>query len=332
MRHTGFEGDVMAWSFGAVDGVIGCPDFELEVHNLGREIPALIGHSPSAAEMVDGEFCLLHPVVTCLARKEENFNPPLLLRFPVGDMESMESGSDDGVSDGAQATYSAYLKSRYSIVKREEGSAVWVTISGEVLQMDNGVFVLEAKISHFTDYALKQTVEVAQGQVKAVEIKKLPHVSRRNVFLFVNQGSEPLMIHCWRRPTEQFWIQTVKASVGLESFGFSGELERGILERQPNQVYSKVAYPTGHGTVGQNKVTVEVRLPHTTSLEVAWATQKTCEGYQLVNVWGRYPMDHKTAMVIGPLQDTTAHAYLPGLKVPDGVVVGNEIRAKLEKR
>ena len=226
----------MAWSFGARTGVIGCPDFELQVPGLGREVPALIGKSSSLAEVIDGEFCLLHPVVTCLSRSGCTFSPPLLLRFPVGDTDSMEAGSDVGSSDGDDEPYHTYLKSRYSAVKREEGGAVWVPTSGEIIQMDNGIFVLEIQASHFTDYALKQNVDVDPGDFKIVPIKKLPHQSRRNVFLFVNQGDETIVVHCWRRPTKRFWMKRIMASFGFASVEVGGTVERGILEHQSDEV------------------------------------------------------------------------------------------------
>lgn len=41
-------------------------------------------------------------------------------------------------------------------------------------------------------------------------------------------------------------------------------------------------------------------------------------------------MNHKTTMVIGHLQDTTAYAIVQDLEVPKGIVVGNKVRAALQ--
>ena len=151
----------MAWSLGPTAEVIGSPDFELKVPDLEENIPALVGQSSNVAEIVDGKRCLLHPVVTCLAQKRLFFSRPLLLRFPVSDSESMGSGSYSGVSK-VQEDYRLYLQKRFSPMRREEGSTEWVPIEGDIMKTKKGVIVLEVKVSHFTQYALRDNVEAGK--------------------------------------------------------------------------------------------------------------------------------------------------------------------------
>ena len=318
---TDFDGDVMAWSFGSTSGVISCPDFELVIPDLARNVPALIGQSPSEAEMVDGEVCLFHPVVTCLAGSGEIFNPPLLLRFSVGD--AMESGSDVGSSNEDEESYKADLRSRYSVVKREEGSSTWLPFDGEIKKMDNGVFVLEAQISHFTDYALKQgplslpwPESIGQGGVdKITDIKKL-----RNISLFENKGDKNIMVYYWRRRTRRFWIPRARVSLGVAPVEVGGEVDREILDNPTDEVYSKL--------VPSNQ---SVALNNTKSLEVAWATLEPRDGHRLVTVWGRDTMGPREAMRIGPLPERV-YADVRDLQITDGEHVGTRVRASLENR
>ena len=70
------------------------------------------------------------------------------------------------------------------------------------MRMENGVFVMEVKVFHSTQYALRHdNVEAAVGQAIHTEIKMSRHEeSRRNVFMFVNQGNRPLTIYYWPCP------------------------------------------------------------------------------------------------------------------------------------
>ena len=100
--------------------------------------------------------------------------------------------------------------------------------------MDNGVFVLEAQVSHFTDYALKHrfltspacSLEVGEGQAEIFEVKKLP----RNVSLFVNKGDKTIMVFYWRRPTERFYTSRAEGSVGAAHVGVSAAIDRAKLD------------------------------------------------------------------------------------------------------
>lgn len=130
-----FEGDEVAWSFGYHAEVLRSPgsEFELEVQpGLNRNFPALIGLGlcSGSAETIDGEQHLLHRVLTCLTRAGEEFDPPLLLRFPVGDKDSMESGSLDGSQDDAEVAYRAHLESTFSVFERDDANSEWVLING----------------------------------------------------------------------------------------------------------------------------------------------------------------------------------------------------------
>ncbi|CAN0419944.1 unnamed protein product [Ectocarpus sp. 12 AP-2014] len=120
-----FDGYVVAWSFGDRPEVLRSHDFEfeLEVPGLRRNVPALIGHCASSAEAVDGKQCLLHPVVTCLARAGESFDPPHRMRFPVGDVKSIESGSDYGSDDDAEVACRGHNESTFSALTREDASS-----------------------------------------------------------------------------------------------------------------------------------------------------------------------------------------------------------------
>ena len=99
--------------------------------------------------MMDGQRCLLHPIVTCLAQEGTSFFRPLLLRFPVGDLESMVSGSDSGDDDEDEETYRLYLMKQSSPLAREEGSSVWVLIKGDIMWMENGVYLMDFEVKVF---------------------------------------------------------------------------------------------------------------------------------------------------------------------------------------
>ena len=331
VRLTDFEGDVMAWSFGPTSGVISCPDFELVIPDMSRNVPALIGQSPSESAMVDGEVCLFHPVVTCLAGSGEIFNPPLLLRFSVGD--AMESGSDVGSSNEDEEFYKADLRLRYSVVKREEGSSKWVPIVGEIKKMDNGVFVLETQVSHFTDYALyyKSLISgaclqgVGKGRKRIVEVKRPRNVftyfvnkGPRNVFLFVNKGDKTVMVVYWRRPKD-FYTSRVEGSVGAVNAGVSAAFDRAKLDTPPDPVYNEVVEPNDSAVLN---------ISDTTSLEVAWATVEDNGDHRSVTVWGRSPLDHDKALVIGPLPEIV-YAEVQYLEIARAESVSNKVREVL---
>ncbi|CAM9639467.1 unnamed protein product [Ectocarpus sp. 6 AP-2014] len=330
---SGFDGYVMAWSFGQHPAVLRSNgfEFELEVPRLGRNVPALIGLRSSSAEVVDGEKCLLHPVVTCLARSGEVFDPPLCLRFPVGDVNSMESGSDCG-SDDAEVTYRAYLESTFSTLTRKHASSEWVPVDGTIEQTDEGIFVLEVQVSHFCDFALKQAIKVDSGGVELVKLPQLKHKSRRSHFHFVNLGTENLVVHCWGVTRKRGFLESFRLKLGFGLNGGDAEVEatRTLVDGPGTGVY-KVDVPGGPVDDPRNEACLVVNGFE--SLTVAYTTQKTVRAgtlfgstHELVQVWGTRHMQHKHAMIFGILPES---ALVRNLKVEDGVNVGELVRSKV---
>ena len=323
-----FDGEVMAWSLGRRAQVIGSPDFELKVPDLEEEIPALVGQSSSVAESVDGKRCLLHPVVTCLAQRGMSFSRPLLLHFPVGDLQSMESGSDSG-DDEVEENYRLYLKKRFSPMRREEGSSEWVPVEGDILQTEKGVIVLEVKVSHFTQYALKHDVEAGKGQAVPLEIKKLRHKTRQNVFMFVNQGNIPITVYYWPLGSRRNFVSSVQGSVSALVGSIGGGFERQRQE-PPTEVYCKNVGPissshTAAGATPAEKSATFGILPDTESIRVAWTTQETNGDDRVVRVWGVDALKHKCAMVYGPLPENDQMKLTLG----NGVYTGEEVKRRV---
>ncbi|CAM9996359.1 unnamed protein product [Scytosiphon promiscuus] len=326
-----FEGSVVAWSFGTRTEVLRCDDaeVELEVTDLGRTIPALIGVCSSSAEVVGDKQCLLHPIVTCLAQADEKFDPPLRLRFPVGDIEAMESGSDSGTPDEAELAYRAHLESTFSAWTREYSHSAWVPIDGTITEVEGGVFVLEVAVSHFCDFALKQDIHVDDGSVEVVELAKLKRKSRRAHYHFVNLGTENLVVYCWGAPWTQGFLDAFRLKLGVGSSSGSAEVEakRTLVDVPGTGVY-KVDVPGG--PLGERrKVGCLVAADGPESLTVAYTTQETVRplvgsAHELVQVWGRRSMKQKHVMLFGAL--TGSSRMVSDLKVDNGVNVGELVR------
>ncbi|CAN0145039.1 unnamed protein product [Scytosiphon promiscuus] len=326
-----FEGDVVAWSFGrrreCLRGRDAC--FELEVPDLGRNVPAIIGVSSGSAQVVAGKQCLLHPIVTCLAQEGEAFDPPLRLRFPVGVVDAMESGSDCGTSTDAESAYLAYVGSTFSTWTREDSNSDWVPIDAVINKAEGGVFVLEVTVSHFCDFALKQNIEVSIGGVEPVELPRLKHKSRRGRYHFVNLGAETLVIHCWGAARKRSFLQSfkVKLSLGLTSGGVETTGRRTLVDT-PDTGLETVQVP-GKPEGEPGKV-VFLEADGKESLTVVHTTQETVRSlmgstHTLVQVWGRRSMRHKHAIVFGPL--TGAERIVSNLRVEDGVDVGKVVKS-----
>ncbi|CAN0213189.1 unnamed protein product [Ectocarpus sp. 12 AP-2014] len=334
-----FGGYVVAWSFGERPEVLHSHDFEfeLEVPGLGRNVPALIGLCASSAELVDGKQCLLHPVVTCLACAGEAFDPPLILRFPVGDVDSMDSGSDGSSDYDVEEAYRAYLESTFSALTREDARSEWVSIDGAVVQTKEGVFVLEVTVYHFCDFALKRGIEVDPGGVKLVEIPRLKRQTRRSHYQFVNLGTEDLVVYCWgaaaavrKRGFLDFFKLKFKLGVGPASGGAEVEVRRTPEDMVGTGVFN-VNVPAK--PLGERRSGTCLEVDGSESLTVAHTTQETKRHrlfgttYELIQVWGRRSMQHKYAMIFGPL---TRSRLVPNLKVLDGVNVGERVKSKVE--
>ncbi|CAM9179736.1 unnamed protein product [Ectocarpus sp. 8 AP-2014] len=332
-----FRGCAVAWSFGERPEVLHGHDFEfeLEVPGLGRNVPALIGLCASSAEVVDGKQCLLHPVVTCLARAGEAFDPPLILRFPVGDVDSMESGSDCSSGDDAEEAYRAHLESTFAALTREDANSEWVSIDGAIVQTEEGVFVVEVTVYHFCDFALKRGIEVDPGGVKLVEIPRAKRQSRRSHYQFVNLGTEDLVVHCWGAAAavrKRGFLDFFRFKLGVGPASGGAEVE---VRRTPEDVAGTGVFnvdvpgkPLGEPRSGTCLV-----VDGSESLTVAHTTQETKRNpllgttYELIQVWGRRSMQHKYAIIFGPL---TRSRLVPNLKVQDGVNVGERVKSKVD--
>lgn len=334
MQTTEFEGHVVAWSFGHRAEVLGGPDFELEVPDMGRSIPSLVGLSSSAYEVVNREKCLLHPVVTCLARDGETFEPPLCLRFPVGDVDSMESGSDSGSHDDDEVAYRAHLESTFAAVTRKNGGSQWIPIHGSIVRAED-VFVLEVTVSHFCEFALKQVVAVDPGCVELVSLPTLSRKSRRSHYHFLNLGQEDLLVHCWGAARKEgFWKSfSLKLGVGLTSGHAAVDGNRQAVD-VPATV-STVDVPGMPVWGVRSKCSIPcVVLDGLESLTVAWTTQRRIcppedRSHVLVQVLRSRPMPHKHVMVFGPWLDG-AEPLVSNLRVDDGVNVGKAVKSEVE--
>ncbi|CAM9716938.1 unnamed protein product [Hapterophycus canaliculatus] len=332
MQSTGSGGGVVAWSFGLHAEVLGGPEFELEVPVLGRDVPSLIGLSSSYCQEIDGKQRFLHPVVTCLAGTGETFNAPLLLRFPVGHVDSMESGSDCGSHDDAEMIYCDYLKSTFSVVSREDGSSEWVPIDGVIKQANGGVFVLEVAVSHFCDFALEREFKVDPGMVDLFSLPSLQHKSRRSHFHFMYQGTEDLVVHCWGAPRKKpGFFESFRMKLGIRLTGGDAEFE---ANRPTGDVPGTGVYMVDvpGGPVGQCRSMACLVVDGFKSLTIAYTTQETIRpligsSFEQVQVWRSRPMTHKQAMVIGPL---VGRPQVINLKVEDGDDVGEVVRSSLK--
>ena len=321
----------MAWSFGRDAEILGGVEFELEVPVLGRDVPSLIGLSSSSCQEIDGKQRLLHPVVTCLAGTGEMFDPPLLLRFPVGHVDAMESGSECGSHDEAELNYRDYLKSTFSVVTREDGGSEWVQIDGAIKQANGGVFVLEVTVSHFCHFALRRDFQVDPGMVELFALPSLQHESRRSHYHFMNLGTEDLVVHCWGAPRKKsgfFEFFRIKLGIAPTGGGFDAEAHRPTID-VPGTGVHMVDVPGG--PAGQRRSMACLVVDGFESLTIAYTTQETIrprfsDKYELVQVWRARPMKHKQAMVIGPL---VGRPRVIDLKVSSGVDVGEAVRSSL---
>lgn len=330
---TRFEGYVVAWSFGNRPEVLCSRDyeFELEVPGLERNVPALIGLCSSSAGVVNGQQCLLFPVVTCLARAGEVFDPPLRLRFPVGDVGSIESGSDSGSHDEAEVAYLAYLKSTFSALTRRDATSEWVPIQGSIVQTNEGGFVLEVTVSHFCDFALKQEINVAAGRVEMISLPKLKRKSRRSHFHFVNLGTEHLVIYCWAASRRRSFWDSFRFRMGLGPTSGDAEVEatRTLVDAPSTGVYN---VDVRGSSLGEHRDGACLEVDGHESLIVVYTTQETIRPliggtYELIQVWGKRPMQHKHVMVFGDLAGSKR--LVADLRVDNGVNVGELVRSRV---
>ncbi|CAN0419786.1 unnamed protein product [Ectocarpus sp. 12 AP-2014] len=307
VQLSDFDGYVVVWSFGDRPEVLRSHDFEfeLEVPGLGRNVPALIGHCASSAQAVDGKQCLLHPVVTCLARAGESFDPPLRLRFPVWDVESMESGSDYGSDDDAVVAYRAYLESTFSALTREDASSEWFSINGAIVQTEKGVFVSEVMISHFCDFALKQDIKFDASGVELVLLPRLKRKTSRSHYHFVNLGKENKVVYCWGAVLKRDFLDYFRFKVGVGPTSGDAEVEarRTRADMESTGVYN-VGVPGQ--PLGERRNGACLLVDGSESLTVAHTTKETIHPLmgntqELVQVWGRRCTQHKYAIIFGSL-------------------------------
>ncbi|CAM9666415.1 unnamed protein product [Pylaiella littoralis] len=339
-----FESDVVAWSFGDRADVIRSPgfEFELEVPDLGRNVPALIGLGlcSGSAETVDGKQYLLYPVLTCLASAGETFDPPLRRRFPVGDVDSMESGSDRGSHDDADRAYRAHLESVFSALTREDANSEWVPIDGDIVQADGGIFVLKVTVKHFCEFALRQTIDVKAGHAEPVPLPKLRFKSRESHYHFVNLGTQHLMVRCWGTTRKKAFLNGVKVNAGVgprSGANVGGEVTRTLVDGSSTGVFT-FGVPGGPATETGDQVCVQ--LDEVESLTVVWTTQEQESasrqswwsgdgGHELVQVWGKISMKSKQVLVFGPELEG-ARPIVADLVVNKGNSVGKAVKAAIE--
>lgn len=340
-RLADFRGNVLAWSFGDHEENIQSPgcEFELKVPNLGRTVPALIGLGlcSGSAETADGKQCLLHPVLTCVAGAGETFDPPLLLRFPVGDVDSMESGSEGGSRDEAEVAYRAHLGCVFSAVKREDADSEWVPINGGIVQIEGGVFVLEVAVKHFCEFALREMIDVGAGCAEPVPLPKLRFKSRESHYHFVNLGTRNLVVHCWGAARREPFVNVAKAKFGFAPSGANagGEVGRTLVDVPSTEVFT-FSVP-GISATG-NAPQICLPLNGAKSLTVAWTTQQRREpswwlswwsgdvGHELVQVWGKISMQSKHVLVFGPELES-ASPVVANLVVEDCKSAGTSVKA-----
>lgn len=334
VQLTDFEGYVVTWSFGDRPGLFRSHDFEveLEVPPLGRNVPVLIGLSSSSAEVVDGKQSLLHPIVTCLARAGEIFDPPLYLRFPVGDMDSAESGSEHGSQDDAELAYRARLESTFSVLTREDASAEWIPIHGRIVQTEEGLLLLQVTVSHFCDFALKQYINVDGRSVELIELPRLRHKSRRSHFHFVNLGTDELVVHCWGAARKRGFPELIRVKLGVGPMSGDAEVEaRRTPVDVPGTVVYKVDVPGR--PLGEPRNGACLVVDGAESLIVTYTTQETVcsrmgRTYEKVQVYGTRTMQHKHAMIFGD-DLTGSKRMVSNLVVEDGDNVGEVVRSRV---
>ncbi|CAN0152417.1 unnamed protein product [Ectocarpus sp. 4 AP-2014] len=335
-----FEGDVVAWSFGSRTEILRGPGFELLVPSLGRNIPALIGViglCSGSAETVDGKQCLLHPVLRCLAGDGETFKRPLRLRFPVGDIDSIVSGSDCGSTADAELAYRVHLESVFSAFKREDASSEWFPMSGHISQTEAGVFFLEVTVKHFCDFGLRQQFNVGVGGVELVELPRVRFKHKQSHYHFANLGTEDLVVHIWGAARKETFISSAKANVGVgltDGANVRGEAERMLIDVPGTGVY-RVDVPGG--PVGESRPQRCRVLDGLESPTVAWSTQKrnapSSDGddHEVVQIWGKTSMRSKHVLVFGPMRDG-ARPDVANLKIKDGRNVGRTVWCMMESR
>lgn len=348
VQRADFEGEVVAWSFGDRAEALRSSDFEfeLEVPDLGRNVPALVGLYSGSVEAVHQNQGLLHPILRCLAGTGETFDPPLRLRFPVGDLDSMESGSDRGSHEDAETAYRAHLEATFSALTRENGRSEWGPIHGDVVQVEGGVFVLEVEVSHFCDFALCRDVAVEDGCVESVPLPKLKRESRKSHYHFVNLGAENIVVHLWGAARQRGFLESGRFKLGAGLTGGDAEFEakRTLVTEPATKVYT-VTVPGGSQVCRV--------LDGITSLTVAWTTQERSNGpesgilsralsylglrapsedagYELVQVLGSTSLTHKYALVIGRLLEGTRPS-VANLRVFDGDFVGRRVMEQIER-
>lgn len=299
----------MAWSFGECDEVLRSPGFEFElvVRSQGRNITALIGligPCSGSDEVRDGKQYLLHPVVTCLAGAGEDFNPPLLLRFPVGDVDSMESGPERGRHDDAEVAYRAHLESTFSAFKRKDASSEWVPITGKIVPTKEGVFCLEVMVKHFCKFGVGEKIDVQAGCLGLVELSNryFKNKSRESHYHFVNLGTEDLTLYIWGADQSKSFTKVAEGNLGFSPMTGAASIG-GKVQRDRRNVHDTRVIPVlvPGGPVGRSwyevcRVLDGMKSPP----RVAWTTPKRIapswgvSGHYLVQVWGTTPMRDKT--------------------------------------
>ncbi|CAM9946436.1 unnamed protein product [Choristocarpus tenellus] len=271
-------------------------------------IPGLVTMSSSTTTL-DGKRYLLHPVVTCLASKGFEFSSPLRLRFPVGDEERMNAGSDDenGVVDKEEA-YKKYLKEEFGVLVQEEGGKEWGPCASEVVQVEK-TFFLKVLVPHFTKFTVARPINENDG-VAIVDIEKLDHESRKYEFLFFNDGFEKdgekqdVTVLYRDNSESKFKPTRIRAAFSVLQGG-------GEVNVEGNWTDSGTCVFSREIKVGQSKV----RMLSVQKTLVVWLTQKRENGHRMVQIWGKGRMDHKKAIVFLRCE---GHPIVENLRVNDG--------------
>ncbi|CAM9388946.1 unnamed protein product [Choristocarpus tenellus] len=318
---AGVTGKVVAWQLGPDDESLGSPDFELFT-SMRDGIPGLVTMSSSTATL-DGKRYLLHPVVTCLASKGLEFSSPLRLRFPVGDEERMNAGSDDedGIVDKEEA-YKKYLREEFGVLVQEEGGKKWGPCASEVVQVGK-TFFLQVLVPHFTKFSVARPIN-ENDNVAIVDTEELDHKSRKCGFLFVNNGFEKdgqkQDVTVLYRDSSESKFKPTRFGAALSVFQ-GGEVNvEGNWTDSGTRVFSCEIE-------GGNS---EERILSIKSTVVVWVTQQVQEeGHRMVQIWGKRRMDHKKAIVF---KQCSGSPLVRNLRVNDGenleVVVCNALDNK----